>query len=95
MLTLFTFGYWGWGSATRELIRAIDTAERKKGFSPPIFFDIRLNRSVRAKGFRDDAFERLLPRGRYHWFPRLGNINIATKDSGVNIKDPFSARILF
>lgn len=71
MLTLFTFGYWGWGSATGELIRAIDSAERKKGFSPPVFFDIRLKRSVRAKGFRDDAFERLLPKGRYDLAPRM------------------------
>lgn len=95
MLTLFTFGYWGWGNATRELIRAIDSAERKKGFSPPVFFDIRLKRSVRAKGFRDDAFERLLPKGRYQWFPRLGNINIATKERGIKIKDPLSSRTLF
>jgi hypothetical protein len=60
-----------------------------------VFFDIRLNRSVRANGFRDDAFERLLPKGRYQWFPRLGNINIATKERGIKIKDPSSSRILF
>ena len=95
MLTLFTFGYWGWGSSTHELIRAIDSAGRKKGFSPPVFFDIRLKRSVRAEGFRDDAFERLLPNGRYHWFPSLGNINIATKERGIMIKEPLSARLLF
>lgn len=95
MLTIFTFGYWGWGNATRELIRAIDSAERKKGFSPPVFFDVRLKRSVRAKGFRDDAFERLLPKGRYQWFPSLGNINIVTKKLGVKIKDPLSSRTLF
>jgi hypothetical protein len=94
MVTIFTFGYWGWGSATRELIRAIDSAERKKGFSPPVFYDIRLQRNVRAKGFRDDAFERLLPKGRYQWFPRLGNINIASKERGVKIKDPSSSRTL-
>ena len=95
MLTIFTFGYWGWGGATSELIRAINTAERRKGFSTPVFFDIRLKRSVRAKGFRADAFERLLPRGRYRWFPRLGNINIVAKKRGVKIKDPFASRILF
>jgi hypothetical protein len=95
MLTLFTFGYWGWGNATRELIRAIDSAERKKGFSPPVFFDIRLKRSVRAVGFHDDAFEQLLPKGRYHWLPSLGNINIATNEPGIKIKDPLSAKPLF
>jgi hypothetical protein len=95
MLTLFTFGYWGWGSATPELIRAIDAAERKKGFSPPVFVDIRLKRSVRAEGFRDDAFERLLPKGRYQWFSSLGNIKIGTKEGGIKIKEPHSARFLF
>ena len=94
MLTIFTFGYWGWGSATRELIRAIDSAERKKGFSPPIFCDIRLKRNVRAEGFRDDAFERLLPKGRYQWLPSLGNVNIASKGRGIRIKDPSSSRTL-
>lgn len=94
MLTLFTFGYWGWGNATRQLLRAIDTVERKKGFRPPVFFDIRYNRSVRAKGFRGDEFERLLPKGRYRWFPRLGNVHIATKEKGIEISDPFSSRIL-
>lgn len=95
MLTIFTFGYWGWGNATRELIRAIDSVERSKGFSPPLFFDIRLKRSVRAEGFREDAFERLLPKDRYRWFPSLGNINIATKKRGIQIKEPSSSTVLF
>jgi hypothetical protein len=92
--TLFTWGYWGWGNATHELIKAVDATERKRGFKPPIFFDIRYRRSVRAKGFRGDAFERLLPKGRYRWFPRLGNSHIATGERGVKIADPFSAKIL-
>jgi hypothetical protein len=94
VLTIFTFGYWGWGNATHELIRAIDSAERKKGFSPPIFIDIRLKRNVRAEGFRGDAFERALPKGRYKWLPHLGNINIATNKRGIKIKDPSSSRNL-
>jgi hypothetical protein len=94
MLTLFTWGYWGWGNATRELIRAVDATERDRGFKPPVFFDIRTSRSVRAKGFRDDAFERLLPKGRYRWFPRLGNARIKTHEHGIKIADPFAAKIL-
>ena len=94
MLTLFSWGYWGWGNATRELIRVVDATERKKGFKPPIFFDIRYSRSVRAVGFRGDAFERLLPKGRYRWFRRLGNTHIATGEPGARIADPFSAKIL-
>jgi hypothetical protein len=94
MLTLFSFGYWGWGNATSQLLRAIDAVERKRGFRPPVFFDIRCKRSVRAKGFSGDEFGRLLPRGRYRWSPRLGNVHIATKEKGTKIDDPFSSRIL-
>ena len=94
MLTLFSWGYWGWGSTTHELIRAVDATERQRGFKPPIFFDIRANRSVRAAGFRGDTFEQMLPRGRYKWFPRLGNERIATHEAGIKIREPFSAKIL-
>jgi hypothetical protein len=94
MQTLFTFGYSGWGNATQELIKAIDAAERRRGFRPPVFFDIRCNRNVRARGFRGDAFERLLPRGRHQWLPRLGNIHIATGERGIKIADPFAAKFL-
>jgi hypothetical protein len=95
VLTLFTWRYWGWGNATRELIRVVDATERRRGFKPPIFFDIRYSRSVRAVGFRGDAFGRLLPKGRYRWFRRLGNQHIATHERGAKIADPFSAKILF
>jgi hypothetical protein len=58
MLTLFTWGYWGWGGSTRstrKLVQAVDVAEKKRGQKPPFFVDIRLQRSVRAKGFIGDA----------------------------------------
>jgi len=94
MLTLFSWGYWGWGSSTPELIRAVDATERRRGFKPPVFFDIRANRGARAPGFRDDAFQQMLPKGRYEWFPRLGNARIGTNESGIKLIDPFSAKIL-
>ena len=93
MLTLFSWGYWGWGNATRELVQAIDASERRRGFKPPVFFDIRYRRNVRAKGFRSDAFERRLPKGRYRWFPRLGNRNVSTHKR-IKIAYPFSAKLL-
>ena len=37
MLTMFTWGYWGWGSATRQLLEAVDAAEIDRGFKPPFF----------------------------------------------------------
>src|SRR4051794_34834172 len=94
MLTLFTFGYWGWGNTTDQLIQAVDATERGRGFRPPIFFDIRASRSVRAVGFRSDAFERSLPDGRYQWFPRLGNARIASHEAGIKIADPSAAKAL-
>src|SRR6266853_6591486 len=94
MLTLFTWGYWGWGNATHELIRAVDATERQRGFKPPIFFDIRVSRSVRAAGFQGAAFEQVLPKGRYRWFPRLGNERVARHEAGCKIAEPFAAKVL-
>lgn len=75
-LTLFSFGYEGWGSTTKILVDIVDTVERNRGFLEPIFVDARLRRSVRAVGFRDKAFERLLGPERYVWMPGLGNLSI-------------------
>jgi hypothetical protein len=78
-VTVFSWGFWGWGTATRQLIAAVDAAEGRRGFEPPTFVDIRLRRSGRAPGFRSGAFERLLGRRRYRWMPTLGNSNIGTR----------------
>src|SRR5690348_10451381 len=78
MLSAFSWGYGGWGNATRELIRAVDVAEAGRGFGPPIFVDIRFKRGGRAAGFREDAFEKLLGRRRYRWMQSLGNARIGT-----------------
>lgn len=94
MLTLFTWGYWGWGTSTRELAWAVDAAEKKSGFEPPIFVDVRLRRSVCAPGFSGNAFAHVVGASRYQWMPRLGNRRIALGESGVQIDDPSAARDL-
>ena len=48
-VTLFSWGYWGWGNATERLVEAIDAAERARGFCPSIFVDTRLRRQGRAR----------------------------------------------
>jgi hypothetical protein len=94
MLTLFTWGYWGWGNATSEFVRAADTMERERGFKPLIFVDIRFRRTVRAKGFSGSAFEKLLAKPRYYWLQRLGNQSIGTGEKKIRIVDPSAAKEL-
>src|SRR4051812_7144928 len=89
-LTAFSWGFWGWGSATRQLVRAVDAVESARGFRPPIFVDIRFRRSGRAAGFRGDAFEKLLGRKRYRWMQSLGNKNFGSSRK-VAIAYPKSA----
>lgn len=74
-LTIFTWGY-GWGSSTRQLKGAVDAVEASRGFEPPYFVDLRISRSVRAEGFREAAFEKLVGKGRYQWMPAPGNDRI-------------------
>ena len=91
---MFSWGFWGWGTATAQLIAAVDVAELDRGFSPPVFVDIRFRRSGRAPGFRDDAFERLLGRQRYRWMPTLGNSSIGTRRKTKIACPPAAAHLL-
>src|SRR5688572_1920818 len=92
-LTLFTWGYWGWGTATDRLIHAVDAVEASRGYQPPLFVDIRLSRSVRAPGFNGRAFEQALGTTRYRWLEALGNLAIQ-KGGEMRIKDPAAAETL-
>jgi len=92
-ITLFSFGYWGCGSATTALVNAIDEAEAQRGFEPPIWADIRISRSVRAAGFRDRKFEDLLE-ARYVWMPDLGNKRVEERRKGIEIRNPAAAKEL-
>lgn len=87
-VTLFSWGYWGWGNATCQLVQAADAAEAARGFRPPIFVDVRLRRQGRAKGFVGNAFRDLMGESRYRWMEDLGNAEIATGGDGVRIKNP-------
>lgn len=92
-LTMFSWGYWGWGSATKQLLEAVDAVETSRGFKPPMFIDIRLSRSVRAAGFNGNAFEKVVGPSRYRWLNDLGNLGI--QDGGpMRIKNPAAAETL-
>src|SRR4051794_14123672 len=94
-LTMFTWGYDGWGSSTCELKQAVDAVERERGYAPPYFVDIRLRRNVRAAGFRDSAFENLLGQSRYRWMRSLGNRGILNKGGPrLQISQPGAAEEL-
>lgn len=90
---MFSWGFWGWGTATRQLVAAIDSIEQQRGFQPPIFVDVRFQRSGRAPGFKGDAFEELLGWRRYRWMPTLGNSSIGT-GKAARIASPAAAHQL-
>ncbi len=87
-ITLFSWGYWGWGNATERLVEAFDKAEESREFRPPLFVDARLRRQGRAKGFVGNAFRDLVGPSRYRWIQDLGNLAIATGSGGLQIKNP-------
>ena len=94
-ITLFSFGYWGWGTSTSHLVAAVDAIEESRGFKPPIFVDVRFNRAVRALGFKGAAFESQLGDDRYRWMKSLGNERIVTKSApGMQIAEPSAANEL-
>jgi hypothetical protein len=90
--TLFTWGYYGWGSCTPRLVEAVDAVETSRGFEPPIFVDIRIRRNVRAKGFVGNAFEKLMGPSRHRWMKSLGNKFIQTRTGpDIQIAEPSAA----
>lgn len=92
VVTLFSWGYHGWGNATPQLVQAIDAIEATRGFAPPVFVDVRIRRSVRAVGFRENAFGNLVGEGRYVWMKALGNERIVKRTGPlVQIADPAAA----
>jgi len=93
-LTIFSWGYWGWGNATQRLVEVVDAVERDRGFGPPTFVDIRISRSVRAKGFSGDAFRQTVGVARYRWMPELGNVSVVEHTAGIRIRKPEAAEDL-
>jgi hypothetical protein len=94
-LTMFTWGYHGWGSSTDKFKQAVDVVELERNFEPPFFVDIRARRSVRAVGFRDGAFDKRLGQERYRWMPSLGNRWVKTrKGPKIQINEPEAAEEL-
>src|SRR5262245_44722565 len=83
--TLFTWGYWGWGNATPQLVEVVDAVEQNRGCQPPLFVDVRTRRSVRAKGFQGNAFAKLLGPDRHRWMKSPGNKYIKTR-SGPRVQ---------
>jgi hypothetical protein len=82
-MTIFTWGYYGWGNHTVQLVQVVDEVEARRGYLPPLFVDIRIRRNVRAKGFQGNAFANLLGPGRYCWLKSLGNRFIQTRPGPV------------
>ena len=93
--TIFSWGYYGWGNHTPDLIEAVDAVEKDRGFNPPVFVDIRIRRSVRAAGFNGASFEKLLGEMRYLWMKSLGNEKILTGEGpAIQISKPGTVKDL-
>lgn len=94
-ITLFSWGYWGWGNATDKQVKAIDAVETNRGYKEPLFVDTRISRSVRAKGFTGDAFKQTVGESRYRWMPDLGNERVLQNAGpAIQIKNPKAAKDL-
>jgi hypothetical protein len=94
-LKAFTWGYWGWGSESEHFVHAVDSLEKKRGFLPPVFVDLRVARNGKAVNFKGKAFESIVGSRRYVWMPKLGNKRIVSKKGKrIQIVDPNAAEDL-
>lgn len=94
-ITVFSWGYYGWGNHTPQLVKAVDAVETSRGFNPLAFVDIRIRRSVRAAGFNGSRFADLLGQDRYKWMDSLGNKFIESRTgASIQIAEPRAANEL-
>jgi NTP pyrophosphatase (non-canonical NTP hydrolase) len=96
-ITMYSWGYYGWGSSAKEFVRCVDEIEKKKGFKPPFFVDIRAKRNGKAHDFVNKNFEKITGTKRYEWKPELGNAFIGTpafNKGKIKIKEPKTAEEL-
>ncbi len=94
-LTMFMWGYEGWGSTTKRFVEAVDAVEAGRGFASPRFVDIRIRRNVRAVGFRGDTFKKAVGTQRYRWMKSLGNLGVLRRSGPrIQIADPSAANTL-
>jgi len=94
-LTIFSWGFWGWGTHAESFVKVVDHVEASRGFKPPIFVDIRIRRTGRAPNFRENTFREIVGEKRYQWMRGLGNAAIIDNTLGnLSIKDPREAKTL-
>ena len=93
-LTVFSWGYWGWGNSGQQAVVAMDAVEASRGLGPPVFADCRAKRSVRARAFNGNSFEVFTGAGRYVWIPGLGNEAVRTGRGAMRLVDPRSVATL-
>ncbi len=94
-LTIFSWGFWGWGTHAERFVKVVDRVEASRGFKPPIFVDVRIRRTGRAINFKENAFCDIVGEKRYKWMKGLGNQAIVDNTLGdLLIKDPREAKTL-
>lgn len=86
-ITMFSWGYYGWGTHGKDLLRLSAAVEQGRGFKPPVFVDIRAQRSGWARDFKGPTFERMA-RSRYKWMRDLGNQRVIDRSNGIEIRRP-------
>lgn len=90
-ITIFSWGYYGWGNAPEKFVQAVDAVERSRGFKPPLLVEVRIQRTGRAEGFKGSNFEKLLGPKRYKWMKELGNVAVQKRAGPMKIADPSAA----
>ena len=94
-LTIFSWGFWGWGNHADRFVKLADMVEASRGFKPPIFVDVRIRRTGRAVNFKQNAFRDIVGEKRYLWMQKLGNQAIIdTHLKNITIRDPREANTL-
>ena len=95
-LTIFMFGYDGWGNSTELLHKATAAVERQRGYRRPYWVDTRFSPYTLAAGFYGRTFASVVGDDHYCSMPELGNANVGSNPTSdrIRIETPQAAERL-
>ena len=87
-LTAFSWGYWGWGTHTPELIRTVDSDRAQSRQAAPDLCGYPILPSRKGWDFLRQCFRERDGLDRYWWIKGLGNRSIETHRLRLEIAHP-------
>lgn len=87
-MTIYSFGYEGWGPHVPRLLDTLRQVSRSRGRGEPLLVDTRIRREVRAPGFTPAGIREWATHRNYRWLQGLGNVYMGGQHGPHTVERP-------